>query len=122
MATNYPLTVNGTPIKTPTTFSISRYNLTKCGRVSSGDMTMELVAKKRKLFLTYEAIQSNELQNILDLIDTSAMFFTVGWYSENETYTEMTCYVGEISSPMHRRPQVSDNSVWKDVEFNFIEQ
>lgn len=119
---SYPITINGTPIKTPTTFKISRYNLTKCGRVSAGDMTMELVAKKRKLFLTYDAIFSHEVDVILGLIDTDAMFFTVGFYDESETYTEMTCYVGEIPAELHYRPRVSDKSIWKGFNFDLIEQ
>lgn len=118
----YNVTIGGTPIKTPSTFKIARYNLTKCGRVASGDMTMELVAKKRKLFFTYNAISSKDLKTILDLIDTATMFFSVTFYDETETSTSMTCYVGEIQNELHRRPLVSDDSIWKGVEFNFIEQ
>jgi len=122
LASNYPITINGVVIKTPSTFKISHYNLTKSGRVASGKMTMELVAKKKKLFLTYSALSGADLKNILDLIDGTEMFFTVGFYDVTNQYRTITAYVGEIPMPLHRRTSIEDNTVWKDIDFNLIEQ
>ena len=47
------LTLNGTPIKTPTSFNISRFKLSKAERVASGKMVMDIVARKRKFSLSY---------------------------------------------------------------------
>lgn len=110
--------VSGKEIKKPKKFSVSSYNLTKSGRVANGNMTMELVAKKRKLFLEYPVLDSSEIEFILNLIDGDKMFFTVAYTENNEAKT-MTAYVGEIS-----RTYVRDGSLWywKDVVFNFIER
>ena len=110
--------INGVRIKTPTSYKISRYNLTKSGRVASGDMTMELVAKKRKLFLTYEVLSGEELQHILDLIDGDALFFTVS-YTENNQTKSMTAYVGEIPTDLYRP---GSKWYWNNVSFNLIER
>ena len=42
--------IDGVAIKRPSAFKISRYYLTKSGRLSSGKMTADIVAKKRKFF------------------------------------------------------------------------
>lgn len=124
MATVYPIKVNGTTIKTPTTLKFSRYTLTKPGRVANGKMHFEFVAKKKKLFLTYAIISSTELKAILDLIDpdSNQLFFEVRYYDENNTLKVITCYVGEIPSTLQRRASLGGPSYWKDVAFNFIEQ
>lgn len=112
--------VNGVRIKQPTNFSISHYNLTKSGRVASGKMTMDLVAKKRKLFLEYAVMSGAEMDQILSLIDGTDMFFTVE-YVENGVEKSMVAYVGEISRKKHRAGGLG-GWYWTDVSFNFIEQ
>jgi hypothetical protein len=118
----YPIKINGITIKTPRPVNISRFNLTKANRVASGLMSMRLIAKKVKLFFKYPAITGSDLKTILDLIDTSAMFFNVTYHETDGTETTKIFYVGEISQQLQRRGYISDDSVWKDVEFNFIEQ
>ena len=49
------LKINCTTIKTPNKFDYEAYNLTKSGRVASGEMTMDLIAKKRKFLLNVPA-------------------------------------------------------------------
>lgn len=110
--------INGQPIKRPKDYKVSSYNLTKSGRVANGNMTMELVAKKRKLFITYEVLDSTEVKQILDLIDGQAMFFTVT-YTDNGEEKSMTAYVGEINRQLSRTGALW---YWKDVAFNFIER
>ena len=114
------LQLGGITVKTPHKLKIERYNVTKAGRVASGLMTMDLLAKKVKLVVTYPAISGIELQEILDIIDTDTMFFQVR-YKENATIKEITCYTGHIPSEIYR----SDNDgywVWSDVTFGLIQQ
>ena len=114
--------INGTPIKNPTEFKIERYNLTKSGRVASGLMTMELVAKKRKFFLKYEVISGNDFQNILNLIDGNEMFFQFE-YEEHGVIKTATCYAGAIPSVKYRAEKGSSSDwYWKGVDFDIIEQ
>lgn len=117
----YSPSINGVSIKEPDVFQISRFNLTKSGRLASGLMTMDFVAKKRKFFFTYNVISSKEMKKILDLIDTEEMFFLLGYY-ENGEYKEATCYVGEIPSEKFRTAPVGGLWYWKNFNFNLIEQ
>jgi hypothetical protein len=110
--------LNGTTIKNPLDFSTSRYNLTKSGRVASGKMTMELIAKKRKFFFTYEVLSGADLDLILGIIDTDAMFFDIT-YVENNVTKSAKVYVGEIKYDKFRTDK---GWYWKNVTFNLIEQ
>ena len=114
--------INGTRIKRPTDFKIGRYNITKSGRVANSDMHIEFIAKKIKLFFSYDVISGVELNAILDLIDTTTMFFSVTYYDTKDTDVTKTCYVGEITQELQRRGMISDNAYWKDVVFDFIQK
>lgn len=122
MSTDFRPSVNGTRIKTPSKFRISRYNITKSGRVAAGDMHMEFKAKKIKLFFTYDAITGAEINAILALIDTNAMFFNVTYYGTADEAVTKECYVGEITQELFRRGYVSDGSMWTGVVFDFIQK
>lgn len=111
--------IDGVPIKRPSTFKIERFNLTKSGRVASGDMTMELVSKKRKFFFTYSAISSKDLNVILDAIwNTNKLFYTLEYVENNEVKTA-TVYVGSIPSDLHHTGSLW---TWTNVDFNLIEK
>lgn len=112
------LEINGVLVRTPSKFNISRFNLTKSGRVASGKMKMDLVAKKRKLSVEYEVISGSELQQILDIIDTDRMFFTVR-YMDHSGWHSITCYVGEIPSEYFR---IQMGWYYRGVQFSLIEQ
>lgn len=118
----YPIKINDVQIKHPTELRISTYNLTTPGRLSDGAMAMDFIAKKKKLFLKYAAITGRELKVILDEIDTTNMFFSVKYYDTYGTLQTKTMYVGEIPVTLHIRPSVGDDHVWKNVDFNLIEQ
>ncbi len=111
-------TINSVAIKNPTDFRIERYNLTKSGRVASGLMVMDLLAKKRKFLFRYKAISGTELNNILNLIDGTDIFFTLSYW-ENNVLKHATCYAGHIPSHLFRRDGVW---YWKDVNFDLIER
>lgn len=113
--------INGVQIKTPHGFDISRYNLTKSGRVGSGDMTMDLIAKKKKFGFTYDALDGPELKAILALIfDSPACFFELTYPDETGDAQTKTVYVGEIPSK-HVRGR-GKYTIWKDVTFSLIER
>jgi len=110
---------NWIEIKTPHEFDIERYNLTKAGRVASGNMKMDLVAKKRRFVFKYNVINSIEMQHIFDLLDTNEMFFAIE-YVEHGQYKYATCYVGALPTKLAR----TGKGVWRwrDVTFNVIER
>ena len=117
MKTDFKL--NGVPIKRPSTFKISKYMLTKSGRLASGDMTADIVAKKRKFFLNWKAIDSTDFNVILDIIWETDKFFYDLEYVENNEVKHTTVYSGEIPANLHK---TGDIWVWKDVELHFIER
>lgn len=111
--------IDGVPIKRPSTFKKSRYVLTKSGRLANGKMTADIVAKKRKFYFTYNAIDSRDLNKILDLIwERDKFFFTLEYVENNEVKTA-TVYAGEIPGDLHKTGEVW---IWKNVTFNLIEQ
>ena len=112
------LKVNGVAIKNPSTMKVSSYNLTKSGRVASGKMTMEIVARKWKVENSYEVISGADMDKILSLIDNGKPFFTVE-FLHNGAYRTAKCYVGDI---IRERFRTSMGWYWKNVQFNFIEQ
>jgi hypothetical protein len=111
--------INGTAFKRPDSFKIERYNLTDLQRIASGDMRGDLIAQKRKFYFTYNAITSDELEKILNLIwEVDEVFFTLT-YIENNVEKTAQVYVGSIPSELVR---TGAKWVWKNVSFNLIEQ
>lgn len=110
--------INNTTIKSPKDFDIEEYNLTKSGRLASGLMCMDFIAKKRKFPFRYDVISGTDLDIILGLISTSTMFFTLS-YVENGTTKTASCYTGAIKRKKFRTDGVW---YWKDVSFDLIER
>ena len=114
-------TVRGRAIKNPSTFKIERYNVTNMVRLANADMVGDLIAKKTKLYFTYEAITAAELDNILEAIwETNDIFYPVT-YIENGVRKTKTVYAGSIPSELYHAGKGS-NWVWKNVSFNLIEK
>lgn len=113
--------IAGVSIKNPSTFKIERYNVTTMKRLANADMVGDLIAKKVKLYYTYEVISGEELDKILSAIwDTNAIFFPVV-YSDNGVDKSIIAYVGSIPSELHRAGRTK-NWVWKNVTFNLIQR
>lgn len=111
--------INGTPIKRPSSFKIERYNVTNMERLANAEMCGDLIAKKRKFYFTYDAIQSTELNNILNLIwETDDIFFNLTYVENNEEKTARV-YSGSIPSDLYR---TGSKWVWKNVTFDLIEK
>lgn len=112
------LKINGTNIKQPRDFTVESFNLTKSGRVASGTMKMELIAKKRKFGFAYDVLSGVQLDVILSLIDGTAMFFTLE-YEDNGVVKSAMVYAGAVKKKRFRT-----DGVWyrKDVAFDLIEQ
>ena len=114
-------TVNNIPIKNPTSFKIERYNVTNMERLADATMVGDLIAKKRKFYFKYDAISGDDLDTVLEAIwDSTTLFFTLE-YLENGVSKTATVYVGSIPTDLHRAGRTT-NWVWKNVNFNLIEQ
>lgn len=112
--------ISGVAIKAPPMgISIEKYNITNAARSADGKMKMDLIAKKRKFILKYEALSSQEVNLIESLVDSDAMFFDFE-YPEDGVQKRATVYNG----PIKKEPAWSDDWVWywKDYELHLIEQ
>ncbi len=114
--------INSVDIKNPSTFKIERYNVTTMERLSNADMVGDLLAKKYKLYFTYDAISATDLNIILEAVwDHDELFFPVT-YTENEIPKTIVAYVGSIPTELHRAGRNSDQWIWKNVTFNLIQR
>lgn len=113
--------INGTKIKTPTSQDIEHYNITNGDRTASGQMMMDLIAKKIKINVSYEVLKGTDLKQIRNLIDGTAMFFDVTYYDDDGVLTTKTCYAGAIKYKKFRH-SATNGWYWKDVEFALIER
>lgn len=112
-------TLAGIEIKRPTSFKIERYKVTNATRLANADMVADVLARKRTYNLTYDAIQSSELNKILDAVWNNMEYFFPFTYVENGVEKTVTVYPGKIPAELHRP---SGNWVWKGVSFQLIEQ
>lgn len=113
--------INGRVVKNPSTFKIERYNVTTLARLANADMAGDLIAKKLKFYFTYEAITAEDLDNILEAIwETDALFYPLT-YLENGIEKTAIVYSGSIPSELHKAGK-GTNWVWKNVQFNLIQQ
>lgn len=113
--------INGVNIKNPSTFKVERYNVTNMERLANADMTGDLIAKKKKFYFTYEAVNGEELEVIENALDNAPLFFTLT-YPYNGNIKQATVYVGNFPSELHRAGTNKVNWVWKNVTFNLIEK
>ena len=113
--------INEVEIKNPSSFTITRYRITDAQRLSSGDMSMEHKARKKKFSLTWAAIRSRDLDKILDEIwETNNCFFDFTYsYGDNKTET-LHCYHGELPTELHRGG--TSDWVWKNVQIDIIQK
>ena len=121
MATITKLRINGVEIKKPSDFKVERYNITNLERTAAGLMCGDLIAKKRKFYFTYAAIDATELDLILSIIwETENLFYELT-YEENNVTKNATVYVGSIPTSLHHAAP-NEEWVWKNVTFNLIER
>ena len=112
------LRIEGTPIKCPSALGFERYKIEKGGRVASGLMHIDIIAKKKKFTLKYDVISGHDLKVILDLLDTMSAYFKFQWVELDED-NECTVYPGAIK---YSRFRMHGGVYYKDVTFDLIER
>lgn len=110
--------INGIAIKNPTSWDVEEYKLTKAGRVATGDMTMDVIAKKRKFNLSYEVLSGKDLEAIRNILYSDDSFYTLE-YEDDNLLRSAIVYVGAITRSRFRTDGVW---YWRDVQFSLIEQ
>lgn len=114
------ITIDGTQIKSPSKLKPGIFRLSKSGRLASGKMTIDLIAIKRRIDLTWDAISGDDMAQILDLLDAN-VFYTVTFPDPKTPGAQATmkAYVGDINLDLFRN---DGKRVWKGVTLPFIEQ
>lgn len=116
--------LDGIRIKNPTSFNPEYYTLTKSTRVANGDMVMDYVANKQKFNFTWAAINSRELDTIIEILwrqlPQTKECFHILEYEDDLRHHEVKVYAGAIPHNLHR----GDGRlwVWKDVKLSLIER
>jgi hypothetical protein len=115
------VTLAGVEIKQPKPgdFGIEKYKLTNAGRVASGEMKMELVAKKTKLTFKYEILKGADLKTIADIVDGDTMFFEITYLDDNGEIKTITVYSGALKYTNNRSNQ---GIYWTNISFDLIQQ
>jgi len=113
--------LNGVEIKQPKPgdFGIERYTLSTAGRVASGKMMLEIVAKKTKLTFKYPILKGAELKAIADIVDGDTAFFDAVYMDDNGEIKTITVYAGALKYNNFRSNQ---GIYWTDVQFDLIQQ
>lgn len=107
-----------TPFKCPSSMAYERYKIEKGGRVASGLMCMDIIARKKKFKFKYDIISGVELKVILDVLDSMYAYYDMKW-CESGTYDECVVYPGAITYDRFRT-----DGVWyyKNLNFDLIER
>lgn len=111
--------LGGIEIKKPSDFQIDDYDISDSGRVISGDMVMDLIAKKKKFMFKYTVINGVQMDAIMAIINTNTMFFAIQ-YVENDSTKTATVYCGHKERKQFRTDEGA--WYWKDFNFDLIEQ
>ena len=112
------ITINGTPIPTPSDYLVGIYDISHAERNARGNMIIERINTKRKLELAWRYLDKIELQNLLQLVSATTFMVT---YHDPQTGTVRSgrFYCGDrtIGALDYRQGKVR----WKDIKFNLIE-
>jgi hypothetical protein len=111
--------INGFLIRVPSDCGIQKFKITKSKRIANGDMKMDLVAKKRKILITYDVISGPELKAIENILYGDDVFFTAEFFDGEEEPETMVVYAGDID---YKRFRTDGIWYWKDLTFNLIQQ
>lgn len=111
--------IRGIVVKQPSDLQMETYNLTNSGRLASGKMTIQIIAKKRKFLFTYEVLSGVEFDKIRQAIDHPNHAFFELLYRDNNKDKSAIVYAGAIKA---RRFRTDGVWYWRDVKFDLIEQ
>lgn len=112
--------IDNTQIKTPTGLKVAPFRISKAERLASGDMSMEIIAVKRRLDLSYAIIKDTDIKQILDLLE-SKVFHTVT-YPDPQNGEEHTITVYEGDNSQNPGQKIAGTRYWEDVTIALIER
>lgn len=116
MSVSYNL--GGVELSNPTDLTVSKFALSKSGRVASGKMKFKFIASKKKFEFSYDVLPG-DLYEILDAILFSGQDFFTFVYTENNISKTCVVYTGATTADRFR---TDGRWYWRNVKFALIEQ
>lgn len=114
------ISIGGTTIKTPSSFSVGVMDISKADRNANGSMIIERVTTKRKLELSYAYLSNTDLATLFALVSNSVFFTVVYPDPLTGAARSGTFYAGDRTAGC--MDYKSGTPRWKDVKFNLIER
>ena len=113
------ITINGTSIKHPKSFSVDISDLDgESYRNAAGELIRDRIAVKRKLNCEWGPLSQAEISTILTTV--TDVFFTVSYPDPITGTTSATFYVGDRSVPMYRN--INGVILWEGLKMNFVQK
>jgi len=112
--------LGGTTLPEPQGFEREWYKLVKAGRVASGKMTLEVIARKRKFTLSYNTLTGSDFATLVSVIDTNDAFLTFEFPESDGSTSTCTVYTGALKSLFYMN--TASKKLYKDISFALIEQ
>jgi hypothetical protein len=113
------ISINGVELPTPTELQVGIFDISKAERNASGNMIIERITTKRKLFFTYSFLTENDAATVLNAI--SPTFYNVTYINPQTNATETgSFYSGDrnIGFVDYRNGVAR----YQDLTFNLIEK
>lgn len=108
------------PFPTPVEvqYTLSTLDSDSSGRNQAGKMFRDVVADKRKIQVKWGALSANDCATILQMIDEAT--FSIKFPDAHDgDWRDMTCYVGDRTTPAYRLYQ--GDWCWTGLSVSFIE-
>ena len=112
------LNIGGVDMPTPSTYDYGIQDISNAERVANGDIVIDRIATKGKIFLKFAHLTRDELSLLLGAV--SPVSFEVQFEDPlTESIVTSTYYVGDRKMGIFR--YVNDEPIWMNVVFNLIE-
>jgi hypothetical protein len=116
------LKINGTDIKTPSSFAWGLQDLSSddSGRTLDGIMHKDRIAQKRRLDCSWDNPTKDEASTILKAVNGTIFMQVTYPDTMSGNYETRTFYVGDRSAPM--KTWMIGNKRYSSLSFSFIEK
>lgn len=112
------ISINGTPLPSPTQYDVSIQDLSKGERNVNGLLLLERIATKRKIDLSWKMLTQAQFSLILNLV--SDVFFSVAYQDPQDGSRTGTFYCGDRKAPAMN--YVNGIVQYREVGFSIIER
>lgn len=111
--------INGIKIPSPNSYTPNIMDITKGERNSKGDMQIDLINKKYKLELSWNALEQDDMTALLNALEDNVTFQVEFIDPKSGKPKTATFYKGDRSMGM--LDFINGAARWKDIKVNLIE-